>query len=146
MGLKGIIEIPIICAIMFFGLFFVPFLFIANFKYHLVERVTLSYEYNTADLSLLELLAYNKTYRYLSEKDLPSFGKYVMPREKFIEKLNNTLKLLAQTDCYNLTSQNEIIVSSGGDCELKDVTWAEIFVPYNPKGNLIKKIALEVGR
>ena len=144
MGLKGIIEIPIIGFIIFCALFFLPFLALANFKYHIVSRVTLSYEYNTADLSLLELLAYNKNYRYLSEKDLPSFEKYVMRREEFIESLNNTLKLFTQTDCYNLTSQNEIIVSSGGDCGLKDVTWAEIFVPYNPQ-SLIKKIALEVG-
>jgi len=146
MGLKGVFEaftIAIIGLIILLALFLLPFIFFFTFKYHVMGLVKLTYEYNAADTVLLELLELKKNYQHLAEMNLPSFEEYVMSRESFVNELNNTLKLLTFSNCYKLSSYGEKIVSSGS-CEMKNVTWAEIFVPYNPE-SLVKKISLEVG-
>jgi hypothetical protein len=144
MGPKGFapLTVAIIGLIVIITAFLIPFIAISAFKYHIIASVKLNYEYNSADIVLLELLKLNKTYQYLAEMDLPSFEKYVMQKSSFIENLNNTLKLLTLSNCFKLSSNN-IIVSSG-TCETKNVTWTEIFVPYNPQ-SLVKKLFLEVG-
>jgi len=145
MGLKGFLPltIAIIGLIVIFALFLLPFISFFAFKYHIIALVKLSYEYNSADIVLLELLKLNKNYQLLAEMNLPTFEKYVMSRNSFIDSLNSTLKLLTLSNCFKLSSYNNIIVSSG-ICEAKNVTWAEIFVPYNP-GSLVKRLSLEVG-
>jgi hypothetical protein len=145
MGLKGFeaLTIAIIGLIVVISLFLLPFITLVTFRYHIIALAKLSYEYNIADIVLLELLEHNKNYQYLAEMDLPSFEKYVMPKNSFVENLNNTLKLLTLSNCSKLYSNSNIIVSSG-NCEVKNVTWVEIFVPYNPK-SLVKKLSLGVG-
>lgn len=139
--------IGIIVSITFFVL---PFIFFLTFKYHVVANVKLSYEYNSADIVLLELLQTKyknySNYGLISENFLPSFETFRVSKRELSEELNNSLKLLTLSDCYNLTTtDNDVsVLIQSGSCKPRNITWSEIFVPYNPN-KLVRKVTLEVG-
>lgn len=157
MVLKGIgmLGIAVIAAVLLFTFFF-PLLTLIAFKYHIIGKARMSYEYNSADLALLQLLQYefilNSKYEnykkisgieYVAEKELPKFYEVIrLNKDSYKAKIENTLKQLTFSTCFKLSIEEDELIAV--NCSRKEITWGVLPIPYNPS-KLIKKIKLEVG-
>lgn len=107
------------------------------FKYHLVIRFRIEYEYNTLSYvkTLFPKLRYSATYtvyQILSERENNNF-------ESFKPYLERSLSLLLLSDNFKLIASNDILIEKGSCSNCKSVEFY-IVKPYGNK--LIEKITL----